>query len=77
MRALFTMLACMTALFNVAAQNVDKIELSSSEYENSGDIVTIQFNILRTGNTGDEHVKNINVNDLKEHLKFYEDGKTR
>ena len=75
MRALFTMLACMTALFNVAAQNVDKIELSSSEYENSGDIVTIQFNILRTGNTGDEHVKNINVNDLKEHLKFYEDGK--
>lgn len=67
--ALWTLVSIQTLL---SAQNVEKIQFCSSEYGNTSDSITLKFNIL---NEDGEHIKNIRLNNLYDHLRFSEDGK--
>lgn len=55
----------------LAAQDVAEIELCGTDYSYSSDTITIYFNVK---DINDQHVNNLSIGDLRNHLQIYEDG---
>ena len=69
--ALWTLICVQATL---SSQNVEKIQFCSSEYGDASDSITLKFNIL---DEKGEHVKNVRISSLYDHLQIYEEGKDR
>ena len=67
--ALWTLICVQATL---SSQNVEKIQFCSSEYGDASDSITLKFNIL---DEKGEHVKNVRISSLYDHLQIYEEGK--